>query len=220
MRKIEKGAEPQRLTEWKRSHVGGTYSDLSSEERQEIRFACLQEQYYLCAYCCNAITGDNDDCVNEHVEARKLAPCRSLDYSNIAVSCKTRKQCDRAHRSQPLNLTPLMQECETQLLFKISGRVEGLTDRAKETIRVLNLGDSEAHNRKLIETRKDLVYGLLLRNDIDPQEGVEDDDFIKLVIDDLLAPLDGKLESFAPVVANILRSGVGKGDAFESERCK
>jgi hypothetical protein len=35
-----------------------------------------------------------------------------------------------AHGSQPLPLTPLMPECETELRFKFSGRVEGLTERA------------------------------------------------------------------------------------------
>ena len=35
-----------------------------------------------------------------------------------------------------LLLTPFMNECETEFKFKISGRVEGLTYRAIETIKV------------------------------------------------------------------------------------
>lgn len=140
MRKIDKGVEPDSLTQWKRGHLNGSYKDLTRIEREDIRSHCLQEQFYLCACCCQIITGENDDCMNEHVIAKKIAPNRSLDFSNIVASCTTPKQCDSAHKSQPFELTPLMNECETGLKFKISGRVEGLTPRAIETIKVLNLG--------------------------------------------------------------------------------
>ncbi len=71
----------------------------------------------------------------------------SLGNSGYAIvaSCNTPNQCGDAHKSQHLPLTPLMTECETELRFKISGRVEGLSDRAADTIRVLNLGDHESH---------------------------------------------------------------------------
>ena len=89
MRKIIKkpAYEPQSLTNFKRKNRTGTYSDLTEKERADIRTDCLEEQYYLCAYCCKTISGDNHDCMNEHVEARKLAPNRSLDFTNIVASC-------------------------------------------------------------------------------------------------------------------------------------
>ncbi|MDV6344014.1 hypothetical protein [Nitrosomonas sp. Is37] len=206
MRKINKGREPASLIAWKRTNPVGDYNQLTEIERQDIRDACLQEQFYLCAYCCQKITGENDDCMNEHVEARHLAPNRSLDFGNIVASCTTPNQCDAAHGSQPLSLTPLMAECETELRFKISGRIEGLTDQAKETIRVLNLGDTEVNNKALIEKRKNLSESLLWKNGVDPSEGLDDDELIKAVIDDISQPQNGKLESFAPVVVNILRN--------------
>ncbi len=206
MRKIIKGNEPTSLTQWKRGNPTGRYDDIDMPLRQDIRNACLKEQFYLCAYCCKAITGNNYDCMNEHVEARKLAQHRSLDYYNIVTSCTTKNQCDDSHGSQPFSLTPLMDECETELLFKISGRVEGLTDRARQAISVLRLGDSEQQNRSLIQTRKQLVDALLFANGIDPSDGLDDDELLKSVIDDINQPVDGKLKPFAPVVANILRS--------------
>ncbi len=103
-------------------------------------------------------------------------------------------------------LTPFMSECETDFRFQISGRVIGLTDIAKETIRVLNLGDSEKNNKSLIEKRKQLSNTLLFQNGIDPTDGLEEDDLIEMVICDLETPRDGKLESFSPVVVNILRN--------------
>lgn len=205
MRKIDKGDEPAVLTSWKRNHPQGRYDDLTDAERQAIRHACLTEQYFLCAYCCKQIGVKDDDCMNEHVEARRLAPNRSLDFSNIVASCKTPKQCDAVHGSTPLPLTPLMLECETELRFKISGRVEGLTDRAKETIRVLNLGDTEHSNRSLVETRKQLINTLLMANGVDADEGLEDEALIEMVLADIQQPTNGKLEAYAPVVVNILQ---------------
>ncbi len=202
MRKINKGIEPIKLTDWKTSNPAGTYNDLSHIERQAIRLDCLKEQFYLCAYCCQSINEHN--CMNEHVEAKDIAPHRSLDFSNIVASCKSNRQCDDAHDSQPLPLTPLIAACETELKFKISGRVEGLTQRAKESIRVLNLGDTFQNNKSLIEKRKQLSHALLFTNGIDPTKGIDDDELIEMVINDIKIPQAGKLNGFSPVVVNIL----------------
>ena len=98
-----------------------------------------------------------------------------------------------------------MNECEIEISFKVSGRVEGLTERARESIRVLNLGDTEANNRALIEKRKQLAHALLIKSGIEPELGLESDELLNMVIDDLRNPVDGKLEAFSPVVVNILR---------------
>ncbi|MEI7189633.1 hypothetical protein [Dickeya dianthicola] len=139
MRRITKGTEPVSLTAWKRANPNGRYDDLTETERQDIRDACAKEQFYLCAYCCKPISGDNSDTMNEHVQARKLAPHRSLDFTNIVASCTTPNQCDAAHGSQPFSLTPLITNCETELQFMLSGRVNGKTERAQDAIGCLTL---------------------------------------------------------------------------------
>jgi len=208
LRKIHKQQEPVSVTAFKRTKPHARYQNLSEVERRDIRLTCTAEQFYLCAYCCQSISGTNEDTMNEHVEAQKLAPNRTLDFNNIVASCRTSKQCDAAHDSQVLPLTPLMDECETELKFKISGRVEGLTDRAKQAIQVLNLGDDERNNRALIEKRKQLSHNLMYTHGINPQQALEDDELLKSVIDDLLTPKDGNLDAFAPVVANILTNWI------------
>lgn len=202
MRKIDKQGviEPLSLKQFKRHNKQGNYSDLTPEIKQDIRQACTKEQFYLCAYCCKRISGDSCDTMNEHVEARNLAPNKGLDYTNIVASCTTSNQCDKAHGHQPLPLTPFDNECETDLAFKISGRVTGLTGDAQETIRVLNL-----NNGSLINKRKRLIDDLLFVNGIDVNEGLEDDELVAMVIDDLKKLENGKLEAFAPVVMNVLR---------------
>jgi len=99
-----------------------------------------------------------------------------------------------------------MTECETELRFKISGRVEGLSDRAAVTIRVLNLGDDEKNNRALIEKRKQLSNALLWANGINPDDGLEDDEILNILISNLSQPQQDQMEPFTPVVINILRS--------------
>ncbi|WP_116473160.1 HNH endonuclease family protein [Zobellella maritima] len=209
MRYIDKGPEPPELTAWKRANPKGNYAGLSEVERQAIREACTSEQFYLCAYCCQPISGENNDTMNEHVEARHQAKQRSLDFSNLVASCTSPRQCDAAHGSQPLPLTPLMFECETELRFKLSGRVEGLTERARESIRVLNLGDTEASNKALVEKRKRLSEALLWEKGVEPDDILDDEALLRMVIDDISQPQDGKLPPFAPVVANMLSDWLG-----------
>lgn len=207
MRKISKqvGFEPQSLTRWKRANPQGNYNDLTKVERKDIRSACAIEQFYLCAYCCKRISGNGKDCMNEHVLARQIAPNRSLDYTNIIASCKTPKQCDDAHGSQPLLLTPFDSKCETDIRFKLSGRVEGITADATETIRVLNLGNT---NKSLVEQRKKLLVDFFWEQGVDPDDVVDDSDLIQMIIDDLSEPKNGQLEAFAPIAINVLRQWV------------
>ena len=203
MRKITKkiGFEPQSLTSWKKriKNKGKDYISLPTTEKDDIRSACAAEQFYLCAYCCKPISGTIKDCMNEHVVARDIAPNRSLDFDNIVASCITSKQCDNAHGSQPLPLTPFDIECETDLKFKLSGRVEGMTSDAQETIRVLNLD-----NKSLVAQRKNFINSMLFANGIDADDGLDDDELIKMVVSDINNPRNGRLDAFAPIAINVL----------------
>ncbi|MBR7890146.1 hypothetical protein J9B83_14625 [Marinomonas sp. A79] len=202
------GFEPEVIKKWKKHNPIGQYSDLGEVEREAIRSECSSEQYYLCAYCCKKISGSTKDTMNEHVEARRIAPQRSLDFSNIVASCRTFKQCDDAHGSQPLPFSPLVKACESELSFTLSGKIIGLTDRAKEAIKILNLGDELTGNRSLIEQRKQLVTSLLLCNGVDPEDGIEDNEILKMLIQDLSTPKDGELEAFSPAAISVLKQWV------------
>lgn len=205
MRKITKGDEPATLAQWKRTHPTGRYSDLSPEERACIRHACIEEQHGLCAYCCHEITQDSAH--NEHVEAKNTAPNRSLDFSNIVASCNRSKQCGKAHAHQVLPLTSLMDECETELKFYLSGRVEGLSPRAVTSIQVLNLGDCRENNRALFGARKSILDALLYDSGMDGDDlEVADIDLLTALKDELEQPdINNRLKPFAPVLVNVIR---------------
>jgi uncharacterized protein (TIGR02646 family) len=206
MRLIHKRPEPPELQAWKRNNPHGRYVELDFVVRRSIRQQALQEQFFLCAYCCESIQDIDDHCHNEHVEAQDLNPNRTVDYDNIVACCNTPNQCGSAHGHQPLPLTPLMEECETELRFMVSGRVQGLTPRALTSINVLNLGDNESNNKSLIQKRKALSEALLFRNYLNPDLDAEDDNILELFIDELSNPIGEKMESFTPVVINILKN--------------
>jgi len=205
VREISKRDEPALLTAWKHVNPHARYRDLPARERREIRIACIAEQFGLCAYCCQSIGVDAAH--NEHVDAQDTAPNRTLDCSNIVASCQTPNQCGHGRGTQFLPLTPLMAECETELKFYLSGRVEGLTERAKTSISALNLGDTQESNRGLIGRRKALVEAILFSELLDPAGLVaEDDDLLAMLMDNLLTPDDDqRLQAFSPVLVNVIR---------------
>ncbi|WP_095155334.1 TIGR02646 family protein [Pseudomonas sp. Irchel 3E13] len=211
MRKIDKGSEPEALTRFRARNPNKHYRDLSHEERSDIRRTCTAEQLHLCAYCCMPISGERSDTLNEHLLCRDHHPQLSLTFDNIVASCTTPGQCDAAKGNQSAALSPLMAECERELRFLISGRVEGLSPRAIDTISVLNLGDHERNNKKLVEKRRQISWMVLQDNGVEPLSPVEDDELLQMVIDDLSRPDQGKLQPFAPVMVNILRSWLSAG---------
>lgn len=215
MKKINKSNPPKKFSDWVKSKPRNKndnewFQELYKAQKWDIISELIdsesKEQFYLCCYCCDYISGDSSDTMNEHIAPRAKVPTKSLDYSNIVASCKTRNQCDDAHKDQILDLTPLMDECETEFKFKISGRVEGLTSRAVDAIQILKLGDNEKNNRSLIEKRKQICAGLLWANSINPSEGLEDEELLEIFTSDVMQPKNGKLEPFAPVVVNILKN--------------
>ncbi len=198
------------LEKWKRANKGKKYADLVGHDdlKDAIRHTCVIEQHGLCAYCCCRITVEKGSACNEHIEAQHLAPHRTLDFNNIVASCTKAGPCDDAHGRQPLPLTPLMSECESELQFELSGLVAGLTARARVSIKALNLGDTHDSNRGLVGERKRMIDALLFSCSMNPGELlVEEDDVLDLLKDELLeSDAQRLLQAFSPVLVNVIRS--------------
>ncbi len=152
MQKINKGNPPSELIKWKKKNPNGVYKDLTEIERQAVRQSCLQEQKYLCAYCCDKICMNTSH--NEHIKPKSQYPKLKSNYDNIVASCNFPNHCGHKKGNMDIPLTPLMVECETELQFKW-GMVFGTTARAKETIDILGLNETN-----LTENRRSYVNSL------------------------------------------------------------
>ena len=211
MQQINKGSEPTKLAEYKRKNPTHRYDDLGDDPEQirlAIRQACLDEQAYLCAYCCRQVGVKDHDCMNEHILPRHHHPQFSFDFNNIVASCTTKGCCDDAKENQEIAISPLSPRCKTEFNFNLSGTVTGLTDDAKQTIDVLKLGDSLQQNQKLVDMRKQAIANFLFTQSTNIDDLIEDDELLTLLIDDLQQVSDGKLQPFAPVISKALQNWV------------
>ncbi len=209
MRLIAKGQEPIELSDWKKANPHGRYPDLDKSEqgkstRRAIRRTATEEQFGLCAYCCKQI--DEANSTNEHIASQMATPNKTLDFTNIVASCKTPKRCNQARGSRNLPLTPLMPECETELKFRLSGKVKGETERAAKTIDILGL-DTKA----IREERKQLVDQWLFTEGAPPDElQLLGDELLSDLIADLKIPDEsGQLPPFSPALVNIIQRIIG-----------
>jgi len=198
MRQISKGGEPPEFSIWKRGNPQGMYRDLTYVERQAIRQACIDEQLGLCCYCCRRITVDHS--TNEHLKDLNHFPQHQLDYANIVASCEVKGRCNDARGSSAIGVSPLEPECETEVLYNLSGQIRGLTERAEITVSATNL-------KSLKEERKAMINALIWGGCENPDElDFLDPDLIDIFLEDLKAPKDNVLSSYSPVLVSILRS--------------
>lgn len=204
MQKITKGNEPPELQKWKRKNPRKHYTHLPDLERRAIRRDCVRKQYGLCAFCCERITADSTSSHNAHLQSQTRFPQHSLDWGNIVASCNNKETCGKHQGQATPSLSPLMPECETELRFHITGKIEGLTDRARETIELFNLNE-----KRLCLKRKKAISDFFYTNDYYPPEedpvtwGAE---IWQEIIRQCETPdADGNLAAFAPAFAGIGR---------------
>ncbi|KAF1024842.1 MAG: hypothetical protein GAK37_03011 [Pseudomonas sp.] len=100
-----------------------------------------------------------------------------------------------------------MDECETELKFYLSGRVEGQSPRAISSIQILNLGDTRENNRALFGARKAVLDTLLYDHGMQGDDLVmEDSDLLVAFMEELKQPdANNRLKPFSPVLVNVIR---------------
>lgn len=150
MREVSRGPAPACVSEAVRETPTLSFDDLKSRCGEEIRASTYRQQKGLCAFCCDKLNPDFSNTRIAHVEPQSVAPGAATDFKNFALSCDSERlnniSCDAAQGSQSLPLTPFSSNVERQFLYELSGQMKGLTDEAKETIRILNL-DSQTGDR-------------------------------------------------------------------------
>lgn len=161
MKFIMKGISPVEFEAWKDyrkptrwSHLHGNLPKFQEEgvvyySLFQLRTVLHKEQNGLCCYC-NAKNKVDHTSPIEHLEPREgdTRTERIFDYNNLLLSCNGGQKentnpkvlhCDANKKSDPIDLTPLMSECETEIYFNENGKINANTDRATRTISVLNL---------------------------------------------------------------------------------
>lgn len=201
MQKITKKEEPFELSQWKCQNPSGRYNELERIIRYAIRSACVSEQFGLCAFCCAPIKPEKDS-HNAHLKSQDQFPQYSLEWDNIVASCNALKSCGKYQKNICPPLSPLMEECESELQFSITGKVVGLTERADSTIRILNL-----NSPALIDRRKKAIIAFLYLNEYYPPEEDPlswDAEILEALMEECTTPDDnGNLAPYAPILKNI-----------------
>ncbi len=148
---ITKGAEPPSLAE--RREAGITdWSDIPGNVKDDIRRACRTEQAELCAFCCAKLPSEPLLQRIAHVEPRTVAPNRTLDFTNMVLSCssgrhrypdaavaKGEQSCDESQGSEPLPVHPLQPDCQSMFDYLDNGAIQPAGTEAIPSIRILNL---------------------------------------------------------------------------------
>ncbi len=184
MKCISKNTEPVSFTNWKKNNPNATYDNLAGETKKDLRKALLKEQHSICCYCeCRINNEDRNGLNSFHIEHFKpkgnnLFPDLQLEYSNLHASCRINKSNDpNIHCGHKKNdeysddlISPLEKDCSLHFGYNLDGTItcDNEDNRAKETIRILNLNSS-----LLIADRKNLIDDFL---DIDDENIKEEID--------------------------------------------
>lgn len=148
MRRVVKGDTPLFWMEFMKAHPCIQYEDLNQlvegkTLRGKIRSQLVQEQQYLCAYCCKSI--DESNAHNEHIRPQSQFPQASMEYGNLIASCMTSGStltCGMRKGDQYDNemfVSPLQHDCASHFEFAQDGRILGVTEQGQYTVDLLNL---------------------------------------------------------------------------------
>ncbi len=233
MKHINKRPEPDILREWREtqehSGVNCLFVEFQGKPKQETHQSLLNDQGWICCYCCQAITEKLSHI--EHFDPQSLTKDAqgnnpaSVTYQNLLASCGPLptdpndpnqrrtfpKHCGDYRKDNIIPISPLDSNCESYFVYNIStGDIEADLKQspqhqkeADRTIKVLNLNDEDIKRKRL-----DALYGFLLEHDIqDPQDAA----LLLTVCYQKEKDGDGhyKFDPFCVAIAYFLRSEFG-----------
>ena len=158
MKHIVKSKEPQVLLDFKKKYGrNAAYNDMKSDDKNRLKSALSEEQYFICCYCMKRIKQHNSHV--EHIKPQAHFPEEALNYDNLLVSCNgkddTKENCGHK-KSGWYNarefLTPLDPDCEKIFTYNAAGRMDASQKNGKVTITKLNL-----NSLLLVRARKAII---------------------------------------------------------------
>lgn len=199
MRRIIKDAAPAFWSNYCKKHSRAVYADLDKtargkEIRSFIREYMLNEQKWVCCYCCKRI--EIIDAHNEHIKPQTKFPNYTMDYNNLIVSCNDINTCGIKKDSEydAMFVTPLEEDCEVHFRYLPNGVMEGLDERGEYTVKLLNL-----NSHRLVESRKAIYEACMLI--------AQTEDGKDLIYNSYIKEADGKLPDYANMVEYFMKRG-------------
>lgn len=211
MRHIEKGAEPALFADWKASANAEwqpSWGNLQNPEKAALKRALLEEQGFLCCYCCRRVEDDPDSHV-EHLKPRESFANDELDYGNLVVSCQgetgdpppEHRHCGHSKDNwydAALFVPPLQHGCGEKFAYTAYGEILPVPGpggpAAEETIRRLRLDCN-----RLRRLRRSAIDGVL--TDL---EQLSSDDLAALRIGLSERDDSGRYVEFHPAILHVL----------------
>ncbi|MCP3944507.1 MAG: TIGR02646 family protein [Desulfobacteraceae bacterium] len=204
MKYIQKGFEPQKLTEWKslaNDNWQPEYGLMGGKLKTIVKKSLTREQGCLCCYCERRL--DLNDSHIEHFNPQSNDEVDPLDYSNMLCSCQNRlKKGEPRHCGNlkddwfdsELLISPFDPECENKFSFMADGKIKSrkLNDAATDTtIKELGLDIP-----KLNDLRKKIIEPFI-------DETLDEDEFKIFVTQYLKPDSDGFLCEFYMTIKSL-----------------
>lgn len=197
MKRINKPVEPQFWTSFVKKHPQQVYKELNHssdgrEVRRKIRQLLVDNQQYICAYCCKRI--DTETSLNEHLKPEDKYPTLTMEFGNLIAACKGRKDekmCSalKANRyDKKLFISPYDTDCESHFSYAANGEIIGNSEKGRYMIDLLGLNALQLKQARAASLKKTTWC---------------DEDNISLYLE----PVDGKAEPFINIIEYFFRKG-------------
>lgn len=158
---INKGKEPDSLTEYKTQPEAQYDGPHFTAVKEDIRAALLAEQGYICAYCQQRINKDNMKV--EHWACQSHHADKQLSYKNLLGCCeglegenKKHQTCDTRKANMSLKYSPAQQQHQinSRVYYLSNGIIKSKeADFDRQLNDVLNL-NSTFQNNRLVKNRE------------------------------------------------------------------
>jgi uncharacterized protein (TIGR02646 family) len=226
MRAITKGPEPVALAAY-RAVPGATYDGKDfTPVKDEIRDALLRDQFALCCYCVRRISKETRPHPSrpaappvvqmkvEHRQSQERYPELQLAWTNLFGAClggegspRADQTCDTHKGEEAILLNPLDPAHFATLRCTSAGRLESTDPQlARDIDERLNL-----NHPILVEERKTKLHRALERLRIKNKESKIPESAVRRLIDELEAPVGGKLPELCVVLRLWARKRYGTG---------
>jgi uncharacterized protein (TIGR02646 family) len=184
------------------SSLGKEKNDYDYSKAQ-LRNELVKEQHFICCYCNESIKGEALDTKIDHFLPKEVHKEKTFVYENLFAACMGGENipakpkvlhCDSfkdgSDPSSTLIISPLQDNVDLNFSYTENGEIKGITEIGKRTIEFLNLDCKRLNIR-----RKDAIEAYLYDEEID----------FETSIDNILTPIDGKLEPFCMAIIFVLK---------------